>query len=258
MKVIICFWFLIVGIGQVSGAEKIISGTYQGKDVYVQNPFNPTTKSFCTRAVYVNDRLLLQSPKASAFKIDLSYLSKGDIVVIKIIHEEGCAPRIVNTHVLSSPSGFQFLSTAADNQSITWSTKGEEGDGYFYLEQQTEENSWHVADTIKAKGQLNMNEYVVSAPHEKGLNRYRILYRNGTGTENASVEISYTEEKMITFYPLIATTSLTLSDTAVYVITDYFGREVKKGEGTKVLIQDLKPGQYYITIQNRKEKFVKK
>jgi len=241
------------------GGEIVISGSYQGKDIYVQNPFDQTTKKFCTQTVYVNDRLVFEQPKVSAYKIDLSYLSVNDLVVIRIAYSEGCKPRVVNPQVLkSAKTAFKFLSAETDHNSITWMTEGESLEGKYFVEQQTEEHDWEIIDTVNTKNESSVNSYTVAAPHDKGVNAYRIKYKGDGGEVIYSIESAFTKSDKITFYPSVATTTLTLSDTAEFVITDYFGKAVKKGEGIEIFIDDLKPGEYYLNIQNRKEKFVKK
>lgn len=256
LLVILCITF---AAPVTKAAELLLSGSYQGQDVYVRNPYNPSSNKFCTKSVYVNDRLVVERPMVSAYKIDLSFLKLNDLVVIRIIYEEGCKPAIVNPHVLkNTAAGFRFLTSEADNNSISWMTEGDEKGGVFILEQKTEEKEWTEVARIPSKGELHSNQYTIKAPHEKGENSYRLKYQNTKNEQTYSVEMAYTRSEKITFYPTVATDLITLSDTAKYVITDYFGKEVKQGEGIKISVADLKPGGYYITIQNRKEKFVKK
>ncbi len=257
-KVVVYFLICLCTFQAASAAELVLSGAYQGKDVYVQNPFDIQTKQFCTVGVYVNDRRVYENPKVSAYKIDLSYLEINDLVIIRIEHSEGCKPRIVNPHVLKKTDiGFTFLSTEADHNSINWSTKGELNAGIYVVEQKTEESDWIDIDSVQAKGALGTNLYTIPAIHQKGENAYRIRYIV-EGDIKYSVEMFFTQSQRITFYPAIATTTLTLSDSANYIITDFLGKEVKKGEGIEISVEDLKPGEYYLTIQNRKERFVKK
>lgn len=257
-------WVVIIGIAlsavQIAvGAEIVLSGAYQGKDIYVQNPFDRTTAKFCTQSVYINDTKVFDQPKVSAYKIDLSHLDLNDLVIIRIVHSEGCKPRIVNPHVLLKDSGgFAFLSSEADNNSLSWAAEGETGKGKYFVEQKALERDWHFIDTVADRGSGRQNSYTIPAPHKKGVNTYRVSYRDEDNNINYTVEMAFTNDDKITFYPEIATTTLTLSDTASYVITDFFGKEVKKGEGIEIFVNDLKPGEYYLNIQNRKERFVKK
>lgn len=258
-KFVVIVFLILLSTQSIKAAELVLSGAYQGKDIYVQNPFDIQTKQFCTLGVFVNDRKVYDNPKISAYKIDLSYLELNDLVVIRIEHSESCKPRIVNPHVLKkTDAGFSILTTEADHNSINWTTEGEIGQGLFVIEQKAEEQDWTAIDSIPGKGELGNNQYTIRAPHQKGENAYRVKYTSTAGEIKYSVEMFFTMDDRITFYPAIATTTLTLSDSASYIITDFLGKEVKRGEGIEIAIQDLKPGEYYLAIQNRKERFVKK
>ena len=92
------------------GNELVLSGTYTGTDIFVQNPFNRKLNKFCTEKVFVNDRIIFENPSISAYKIDLSYLKIEDLVVIRIVYSEGCVPTIVNPHALKKSKNFQLHS----------------------------------------------------------------------------------------------------------------------------------------------------
>uniref|UniRef100_UPI00404AF89B hypothetical protein n=1 Tax=Fulvivirga sp. TaxID=1931237 RepID=UPI00404AF89B len=252
------FLFFAILSNILLAGEIVLSGAYQGKDLYVQNPFNTESSTFCTNAVYVNDRLILDKPQASAFRIDLSFLSVNDLVVIRILFQDNCEPGIVNPQVLKSPQSFQFLTAQADNNSITWTAKGDKG-GVYYLEHKWEDHDWQVADTVDVISAFEQNKYAVEPSHIKGDNNYRVKYINSNNEEFYSVEFMFTAaDNYITFYPKIATSQLNLSDSCHYEVMDFFGKIVKKGEGRDVILVDLKPGKYYLNIQNRKEVFIKR
>ena len=238
--------------------EIVLSGAYQGKDLYIQNPFNTESATFCTNAVYVNDRLVLDHPKASAFRVDLSFLSVNDLVVIRISYQDNCEPGIVNPQVLKSPQNFQFLTAQADNNSITWASKGDK-DGLYYVEHKWDKKDWSIMDTVEVVNVFEQNKYAVAPSHMKGENIYRVKYVNGSNEEFYSVEFQFTAaDNYITFYPKIATSQLKLSDSCHFEVMDFFGKVIKKGEGKDVMLIDLKPGKYYLNIQNRKEAFIKR
>lgn len=240
--------------------EIVLSGTYMGKSVFVQNPFNHSLNAFCTEAVYVNDRKFFDAPQISAFKIDLSHLKMNDLVIIRIIFSDGCQPRVVNPHVIQSRSDFKFITSQSDNSSISWTTAGELPEGQFVVEQyHADKGKWESFKSIRARGAQEANQYVIGAMHQAGENRYRIRYEAPGGVVTYSVEVAYTSTyQPITFYPAIATTKITLSDTTTYAIIDSYGKLVKKGEGREIMVYDLNPGEYYLDIQNRKERFVKR
>ncbi|MEM7108245.1 MAG: T9SS type A sorting domain-containing protein [Bacteroidota bacterium] len=239
--------------------ELVLSGAYQGKDVFVQNPYNRTSSSFCTEKVFVNDRLVLENPKVSAFKIDLSYLSVNDLVVIRIEHKEGCRPTIINQYVLKTVSDFKFLSAEVDNNSIRWTTFGEKQPGTFTVERETRKLEWSNVGAVNGKQNLSDNLYALSANHKKGENKYRIRYQARDGFEDYSLDLYYTRtDTLITFRPTIVTSQINLSDSTAFKVLDFQGKLIKQGSGSEILLLNLKPGEYFLEIQNRREKFIKK
>lgn len=260
MKKLFFISIWLVAINSVFGGEIVLSGTYSGKSIFVQNPFNHSQNRFCTEEVYVNDRKILESPQISAFKIDLSHLKINDLVVIRILFPDGCQPRVVNPQVLYSALNFKFVSSQADNSSISWATSGELARGQFVVERYyNNKKDWMVIKSLRGRGDQQSNQYSIGAEHLPGENRYRIRYEAPDGEVIYSVEVSYTStQQPITFYPIVATTKITLSDTTAYAIMDNNGKQIMQGEGKEIMIYDLSPGEYYLSIQNRKERFVKK
>ncbi|MEQ8925330.1 MAG: hypothetical protein RLO81_05920 [Fulvivirga sp.] len=238
--------------------ELLLEGTYQGKDIYVQNPFDRVSKKFCTTAVFVNDVKLYDNPSIAAFKIDLSGFSINESVSIKIEYTGSCIPTIVNPDALVTKGAFQFANINADNNSVNWSVMGEIKGSQYYLYHQSNGKEYIAYDTIPARGGDGIVTYSKQPNHKQGENTYKVVY-NYQGKSNESNEVRFTaSENYITFYPQIATTSLILSDTAAYEIESFFGKKVKKGVGKEINLTDLKPGKYYLMIQNRKQQFIKR
>ena len=85
------------------------------------------------------------------------------------------------------------------------------------------------------------------------------FYNPQEGEAIYSVDIAYTSTKdPITFYPSSVTTRINLSETTYFEITDRNGKLLRSGTSSTIQLQDLKPGEYYLHIQNRIERFVKK
>lgn len=257
MKGHFLIFVFLMSLSSAMAGELVLSGTYSGKDLFVRNPFNRSSNSFCTQEVYVNDRKIYDNPRVSAFKIDLSYLRVSDLVVIRITYADGCEPKVVNPQVIQTPETFQFLSSVVDNNSISWTTLGE-SPGSYIVEHTDSIHSWYAIDSVNTKNALTTNLYAIPAPHTKGENIYRIRYKSPE-KQVYSVEMFFTStDTPITFSPSIATSTITLSDSTSYEITDFWGKLIKKGSGIEINVLDLKPGQYYLSFQNRKQKFVKK
>ena len=192
MRCFIAFCLFLWTSGVFAG-EIVLSGVYQGKDPFVYNPYLPASNANCTMKVFVNDRLVLSNPQASAYKIDLSYLSLKDLVVIRILYHDGCTPRVVNPHVLRPISGFQFLFARADMQSINWLVNGELRGAIFYLEQYID-GAWKVKETVTGKGGPGNTEYNLAPSHHKGVNRYRVKYTPASGESVYSLEFDFDTE----------------------------------------------------------------
>ena len=97
--VILYFIFSFTNTENTISQALLANGVYQGKNLYVQNPFTGNMKDFCTDEVYLNDVKIMENIKSSAFEIDLSKLSINDKVDLKIIHKEDCKPKILNSPI---------------------------------------------------------------------------------------------------------------------------------------------------------------
>ena len=239
-------------------AEYTMTGEYQGKNIYVQNPLSKDKINFCATEVYLNERLINTSPKTSAFEIDLSKLVVGDPVFIKKMHKKGCIPKIINPQVIRSKSKFQFLLVNADALSINWSTVGELPYGKFYLEQY-KNKSWVNIATISGKGSFDSNQYNQKPEHHTGDNKYRLKYVQNDGKIFFSLVFDYFNDvEPISFFPTLVIDKITLSRPSDYAVVDAYGNQITKGKGKEIELNNLKAGLYFLYIDNREEKFVKK
>ncbi len=240
--------------------EIVLVGKYKGKDVYVQNPYDSDKETYCTSAVFVNDRKVQDYPEASAYTIDLSHLAMGDLVVLRIEHSDDCKPKVVNPHVLTQDSGFEFMLEQVDNNSISWNTKGETPEGKFIVEQKDSVSTqWNIIIEVPAKGASESNQYSIAPTHFEGENQYRVKYTDSEGKEAYSVKLAFTyTDDPVQFSPKTKVTSkIKLSRAIPYSITDMNGNTVKEGQGKVIMVQDLKRGLYFLNIQNRSERFIK-
>jgi len=68
----------------------------------------------------------------------------------------------------------------------------------------------------------------------------------------------YSEEDPITFYPTRVTDKIILSRETSYEVLDAAGNSVVQGTGSEIHVEDLNSGLYYLNINNKTEKFIKK
>ncbi len=238
--------------------EFVVTGEYQGKNIYIQNPLSSDNINFCTEYVYLNEEVVVNFPKTSAFEIKLDHLNIGDPLVIKVVHKAGCTPKIINPQVIRSKSKFRFLSTNADENEINWMTTGEYQNGIFYVEKYVG-NQWVEDRTVYGKGNMNANQYVTSPSYYAGENKLRIKYT----TENGNVFYSrvfqhYSEQDPISFHPIRVSDKIYLSRKTAYQVMDPSGNLIAKGNSEVIDCTKLKTGLYYLNIENRQEKFFKK
>ncbi len=238
--------------------EFTTTGEYQGKSIYVQNPLSEDKINFCVSEVYLNEKLINISPKTSAFVIDLSNLKVGDPVFIKITHKEGCVPKIINPQVIRSKSKFEFLNIYADALSLHWTTIGELPYSKFFIEHY-KNRSWVNIATISGKGSFESNQYNLKPEHHTGDNKYRIKYVQNDGKIFFSRVFDYFNDvEPISFYPALVVDKITLSRESDYAVVDSYGNRIYQGKGSVIDVNNLKEGLYFLYIDNREEKFVKK
>jgi hypothetical protein len=239
-------------------AELTLSGFYQGRNLFVQNPFAADKQSYCTNEVYVNDQKVMSDIRSSAYEIDLSAYKIDDPIKVRILHKEECAPKILNPQVLRSGAAFQFVSFTVNRNEITWTTSGEQPNSMYFVEQYLN-NNWLAVKTVYSKGTGKSGLYSVAPSHSAGNNKYRIKSQDKEGKISYSREesFSYTPDA-VTFYPKSVTDKITLSQDVPYEVRSVDGKLIKKGKGKEIALKEIKTGVYYLTIDNRKEKFFKK
>lgn len=239
------------------GGEIVIAGTYQGKNLYVQNPFTGNLQDFCTVDVFVNQTKAAINLNASAFEIDLSFLQPNDEVHVKIVHKDDCKPKILNPTVIKSVSNFHFVSLNVDDNFISWTTKGEKQNGKLYVEQFWH-SSWVLVSEVDSKGGLGINSYKVPEKHHSGSNKYRTKFKDAAGQVFYSKTVEFTSKKEpVTFSPQKVTDKIILSHHTHYEVLDEEGNALLKGSGMYISVASLKPGNYLLNVDNRTEKFSK-
>lgn len=246
--------------GTVNAGILTLSGVYQGKNLYVQNPFTGNMKDFCTNDVYVNDRLVMSNIQSSAYEIDLSHLKEQDPVTVKITHKDDCKPKVLNPQVIKATSSFAFSSFHVEKDKIVWVTKGEKPKGRHFVEHFVN-NSWAIVKEIPGKESVIINTYnEVAGSHHSGLNKYRIKYLENDGQVFYSQVLEFVSDLLpVEFYPKRVTDKIYLTPReAEYELLDAYGNVVRKGHGKEINMTDLGSGVYYLNVDNKTYKLFKK
>lgn len=258
--------FLVVCLSSVSAMAALsVEGTYQGKNLYVQNPMDDEGFGYCATKVTVNGDIMPGGTSVGAFEIDFSLfnIEIGEPVFIVIEHNDGCKPKVLNPEVLLPRSTFKVKSiTISSAGKLTWTTSGEQGKLPFVVEQYRW-NKWVAVGEVEGKGSGGDNSYQFDVTPHSGENTVRVVQTDHSGTKRPSTEVKFTSSA-----PSVTKTPIKVKDeikflangAAVetrYEIYDAYGNIVKKGVGSKVNCANLLRGVYYINFDNVNEKFIK-
>ncbi len=256
-RLTLVLWLLTMNLfAQTPSGEIILSGIYQGNNLFIQNPLAGSVNEFCIQEIHVNDELVLSNPRISAIEIKLTQFKVNDQLTVRITHYDNCTPNIINPQIVVFVREFEFLSAQATPDSIKWITKGEKEAGEFTV-QRFENNRWNDLARVSAQGSFDLNYYGLPLAHQPGTNMYRIVIYTSTGKEISSNNVEYMYEQRITFSPVQVSDKITLSGKAFYEVYDLEGNQITKGEGTEIKLAGLPTGQYNLYINQRKEVFYK-
>ncbi len=261
--ILLCYFTLLMGF--TGSAVLSIEGSYQGKNLYVQNPEDADGFGYCATKVTVNGNIMPGGTALSAFEIDFSLFNVeiGEPVFIVIEHNDGCKPKILNPEVLLPRSTFNTVDISIQNNGmLTWKTTNEHGKLPFIIEQYRW-NKWVKVGEVQGKGTPEANSYeFLVAPHS-GENIVRVVQVDHSGAKRNSKEV-----KFMSSVPVVTKTPVKVKDDinfnsngkpveTRYEIYDAYGNIVKKGIGSSVPCSNLLKGAYYINFDNKTEKFFK-
>lgn len=240
----------------------VLEGHYQGKNLYVQNPFAGSGVGFCTFEVTINGEVTTDEVNSSAFEIDFTIrqLNIGDPVIVKIKHKDDCKPKVLNPEVLKPKSTFEIVSIdVSENGNLDWTTKNETGK-LTYTVEQFRWNKWVKVGEVDGYGTPIKNSYNFKVTPHSGENKFRVKQIDYSGNprySTASRFNSFVEE--VTFSPKKAKKEILFTGETLFEVFDSFGNIVKRGFGVNINVENLKKGIYYINYDNSSgDTFVKK
>lgn len=249
----------------------VLEGNYQGKNIYVQNPFSGTGVGFCTYEVRVNGDVSTDEINSSAFEIDLAnfQFKIGDKLTIQIKHKDDCKPKVLNPEVLKPKSTFvvdqKNIKVDPKTKVLTWTSTGETGK-LAYVVEQFRWNKWIKVGEVEGNGTQEASTYSFQVTPHSGENKFRVKQVDYTGRARYSPSVRYREMEIgpVTFVPKekvkdkIEFISNEQPIETMYEIYDSYGNIVKKGFGNVVDAKNLKDGVYYLNYDNMNAKFLKK
>ncbi len=259
--------FLIISLhGFSQGGVIILEGNYQGKNIYIQNPFGSGGVGFCVTEVLVNGNITTDESNSSAFEIDFTphKLAIGEKIDVKIKHKEDCKPKVLNPEVLKPKSTFEIVSMTVENDgTVKWSTKSEIGKLAFAVEQ-FRWNKWVKVGEVDGIGTPGANNYSFKIVPHSGKNQIRVRQTDFSGQPRFSKAVDFTSDvPSISFAPLKVTKDISFVSTdklfeTMYEIYDQYGNVVKRGFGSTVDASNLAKGGYFLNYDNKMAEFIKK
>jgi len=258
--IVLLLFLILLGTWSFAG-EIVIEGIFQGKNLYVMNPFASSGVGFCVFEVTINGKTSTDEINSSAFEIDLSVyqFNLGDKVIVDIKHKDNCIPKVLNPEVLKPKSTYNVSTIKVSKEgNLTWSTTGEAGKLTF-IGEQYRWNKWVRIGEIEGKGTPASNSYSLKVTPHSGNNKFRVKQIDYTKKPRYSPEAKFKSmNPPITVTSKKYETEITFSGKTMYEIYDYYGNLVLKGIGSKVAITELKKGNYFINFDNTMDQFRKK
>lgn len=264
---ILFFCYLLVtsfsgGVNKNQFSERInlivLEGTYQGKNIKIKNPYIVPGQRFCIQEIYVNEDKYTYVP-ASDVIINLSGFKKGEYVNIQITHDKNaCEPIIENTQSLRAKSTFEIVAIEVKEGMLRWTTKNERTQEPYIIEQKLY-NKWVPIGKVIAKGTDGYNPYNFPVKEFSGENAFRIKQKgNDNSYRYSEICTSKSDMPSVSFYPHQVANIIYLSRRARYQIFTENGISVASGEDYQIHVPNLVPGPYYLYIDNKVERFLKK
>ncbi|MBP8823319.1 MAG: hypothetical protein KBH07_06720 [Flavobacteriales bacterium] len=239
----------------LQAATIVLEGHYQGKNIFVQNPFSEAGVGFCVYQVTVNDKVSTDELNSSAFEVDLGVynLKIGDKVTVKILHKDGCSPLVLNPEVLKPKSTFNIVKQgiAADG-TYSWTTTNETGELPFVV-QQKRWNKWVRVGEVPGIGTTGEHTYTFKVVPHSGENTFRVAQTDLTKRPRVSESMTFTDPGVaaVTWSYDKAKKAIHLSSSSLYEIYDQYGNIVKRGYAAEVDVAALDKGLYYLNFDNK-------
>lgn len=240
----------------------VIEGNYQGRNIFIQNPFSEAGVGFCVFEVTVNGQISTDEINSSAFEVDMTNfgLQTGDPVVVQVRHKDGCTPMVLNPEVLKPRSTFDIVKQSISSDGIyTWVTANETG-GLPFVVEQKRWNKWVKAGEVMGKGSAGENSYTFQVTPHSGVNTFRVKQVDLDRRARYSEPVTYTDNNVpaVTWSPAKPKNEIVFSARTMFEVYDEYGNIVKRGTADRVDVSNLPKGLYYLNYDNKTGETFKK
>ncbi|WMN11364.1 hypothetical protein QYS49_38125 [Marivirga salinae] len=253
------FLILLISLSySLIGKDSYFRGFYQGENVFVRNPYLGQDSGFCIEKIYLNGKLVVESPTVSAYEVDLQNLEPETRVVIRIVHHDDCQPELINPEVIQGDLKFSWLKVYVDENQMIWITTKESKDGFYIVEKDTEDG-WFPLDTVKTKGGIFINQHSIELDHIKGDNLYRVQYHEPDMEVKLSESFNFHSDKSEISHAINEDNwIIEFTEEVSYLLYNNNSRIIKRGKGVSCDIRKLPRGRYLIKYDGKEVYFEKK
>lgn len=259
MKKLLGFLFFIM-ILSFSYGQLSIEGTYQGENLFVQNPMDDDGLGYCSTEVSLNGKVIMDSIALNigAFEIDLKSqnLTPGDPVFITIKHQDGCKPKVLLKDFCSIPrSTFKVIFIEISDEGIlNWKTVDERGKLPYTIEQYRW-NKWINVGEISSNGKIDTNSYEFKIVPHSGENKFRITQVDFLSDKHISDEITFISKTPKVEYSVnIENKTIDFTAETRYELYDSYGSIIKKGVVKSIDCSNIINGIYFLNFDNQNVK----
>jgi hypothetical protein len=241
----------------------VLEGNYQGKNIFIQNPFSEAGVGFCVFEITVNDQIATDEINSSAFEVDMANfgLKIGDPVILKVKHKDGCTPVVLNSEVLRPKSTFDIVWQEVNPEGVyKWMTNNETGELPYVVEQKRW-NKWVKVGEVMGNGRPGEHTYEFKITPHHGENTFRVKQVDLSKRPRISPNVKYTDPSVaqVTWSPTKPKEEIVFSASTLYEVYDQYGNIVKRGYASKVDVTTLKKDMYYLNYDNKTgETFIKR
>lgn len=245
----LAFLSLLLSASAACADVHVFTGVYQGKDLYVRNPFSSDGVGFCVFEVRVNGETTSDEVNSSAFAIDLAQfnLAIGTALEVVIRSKDNCEPVVINPEAIAPRSTFILEAyEMRGDQTLSFTTSGESGILPFVVEQ-FKWNKWVAVAGFEGRGLAGEKEvYNVNVPIHHGTNQFRISQIDAIGTRSSKKFEIQGSNSPVTIVSTKVSQTLQFSAPTDYEIYDAYGILVASGFGKEVDATRWRPGEYYV------------
>ena len=236
------------------GQEAIVmEGTYQMRNIFVNNQIGQDGVGFCVTNVYVNGEVSTDEINQSAFEVDLTLfnLSVGDAVTVEIQHKSGCKPEVINPMALQPQATFKVDAiTVNDEALIKWTASNESG-SLPYKIQQFKWNKWVNVGEVQGNGNPGQHNYEFQAVLVSGENRFRVIQKSNDGRVKVSPEVKVNSSQGVVSVEFDKKGKvLTFSTSTNFEVYDEYGQIISRGYQSSIDMAEYEKGKYYVNYDN--------